>query len=206
MSDSPYVLVLYYSRTGSVRTLASHIARGVESVSGIEARVRTVPAVSTVCEATEDAIPEDGAPYCTEDDLRDCSGLALGSPTRFGNMAAPMKYFIDSTSALWLSGSLEGKPAGVFTSTSSMHGGQESTLLSMMIPLLHHGMVIAGVPYTEPELSATTTGGTPYGPTHVAGLDNKRAVDDTEHKLAMALGRRLGEFALRLSPRDGDGS
>lgn len=206
MSDTPYVLVLYYSRTGSVRTLASHIARGVESVSGIEARLRTVPAVSTVCEATEDCIPEDGAPYCTEDDLRMCSGLALGSPTRFGNMAAPLKYFIDSTSALWLSGSLEGKPGGVFTSTSSMHGGQETTLLSMMIPLLHHGMVITGVPYTEPELTATSTGGTPYGPTHFAGLDNKRPVDDTEHKLALALGRRLGTFALRLAPSGGDGS
>lgn len=206
MSATPYVLVLYYSRTGSVRALASHVARGVESVDGIEARLRTVPAVSTVCEASEDSIPEEGAPYCTEDDLRNCAGLALGSPTRFGNMAAPMKYFIDSTSALWLSGSLEGKPGGVFTSTSSLHGGQETTLLSMMLPLLHHGMLISGVPYTEPELSATQSGGTPYGPTHVAGLENKRPVDEVEHKLAMALGKRLGRLSLQLSAHHNEAS
>ena len=197
-SISPYILVLYYSRTGSVAQLANFIARGVESVSGIEARIRTVPAVSTVCEAVEGMVPDEGAPYVSLDDLRHCSGLALGSPTRFGNMAAPMKYFLDSTSGLWLEGALINKPAGVFSSSSSWHGGQESTLLSMMLPLLHHGMVLLGLPYSLEALSSTQTGGTPYGPTHIAGVENKLPISSEEKKLAMALGARLAEMALKL--------
>lgn len=194
--SNPYVLVLYYSRHGATRDMAKYIARGVEQ-SGIEARVRTVPAVSTNCEATEPQIPEQGALYCTEADLADCTGLALGSPTRFGNMAAPLKYFIDGTSSLWLSGALINKPACVFSSTSSLHGGQESTLLTMMLPLLHHGMVLAGLPYSETELLSTTTGGTPYGATHLAG-QSARALDDTEINLCIAQGKRLGQLALKL--------
>lgn len=197
-SESPYILVLYYSRTGSVAQLANLIARGVESVSGIEARIRTVPAVSTVCEAVEAVVPDEGAPYVSLDDLRHCSGLALGSPTRFGNMAAPMKYFLDSTSGLWLEGALINKPAGVFSSTSSWHGGQESTLLTMMLPLLHHGMVLLGVPYSLEALFSTQTGGTPYGPTHVSGVENKLPISLEEKKLAMALGARLAEMAKKL--------
>ena len=162
-----YILILYYSRHGATAEMAHHIARGVEA-AGLEARLRTVPAVSTVCEATEEAVPASGAPYVELDDLRNCAGLALGSPTRFGNMAAPMKYFLDGTSALWLSGALAGKPAGVFTSTSSLHGGQESTLLSMMLPLLHHGMLVMGLPYSETDLLHTRSGGTPYGPSPLA--------------------------------------
>lgn len=194
--SNPYVLVLYYSRHGATRDMAKYIARGIEQ-SGIEARVRTVPAVSTNCEATEPQIPEQGALYCTEADLAECTGLALGSPTRFGNMAAPLKYFIDGTSSLWLSGALINKPACVFSSTSSLHGGQESTLLTMMLPLLHHGMVLAGLPYSETELLSTTTGGTPYGATHLAG-QSSRALDDTEINLCIAQGKRLGKLALKL--------
>ena len=195
----PYVLVLYYSRYGATRTMAQHIARGIEQ-TGIEARLRTVPAISTVCEATAAAIPDEGAPYCSEADLANCAGLALGSPTRFGNMAAPLKYFIDATSSLWLSGALIDKPACVFSSSSSLHGGQESTLLSMMLPLLHQGMVIAGLPYSEPELIATRSGGTPYGATHVAGKDNDLPVDATELSLCKAQGKRLGRLAQQLQP------
>ncbi len=195
--SKPYVLVLYYSRHGATRTMAKHIARGIEQ-SGIEARLRTVPSISTTCEAVEPAIPEEGSLYCTEQDLSNCSGLALGSPTRFGNMAAPLKYFIDGTSAQWLSGTLINKPACVFSSSSSLHGGQETTLLSMMIPLLHHGMVIAGLPYSETALLETTTGGTPYGATHVAGQNN-RALDEIELSLCLAQGKRLGELASKLS-------
>jgi len=195
--SKPYVLVLYYSSHGATRTMAKHIARGIEQ-SGIEARLRTVPSISTTCEAIEPAIPEEGSLYCTEQDLSNCSGLALGSPTRFGNMAAPLKYFIDGTSAQWLSGTLINKPASVFSSSSSLHGGQETTLLSMMIPLLHHGMVIAGLPYSETALLETTTGGTPYGATHVAGQNN-RALDEIELSLCLAQGKRLGELASKLN-------
>lgn len=191
-----FILVLYYSRHGATRRLAEQIARGVEQ-RGMEARIRTVPAVSTVCEASESDIPEAGHLYAEPDDLRHCAGLALGSPTRFGNMAAAMKYFLDGSSALWLSGELIGKPAGVFTSSSSLHGGQESTLLTMMLPLLHHGMVIAGLPYSEAGLNVTTSGGTPYGASHVAGTSG-RDVDEVELELAAALGRRLAELAERL--------
>ena len=192
-----YVLVLYYSRHGATAELARQVARGVEE-GGAEARLRTVPAVSTVCEAVEDEIPDAGPPYATLEDLRHCAALALGSPTRFGNMAAPLKYFIDGTSALWMAGALIDKPAGVFTSTSSLHGGQETTLQTMMLPLLHHGMVIAGLPYAEADLLTTETGGTPYGPSHVSGADNKRPVTDAERRLARALGRRLADLGRRL--------
>ncbi len=191
------ILVLYYSRYGAVSAMAQLIARGVEE-AGMEARVRTVPPVSTVCEAVEDAIPGDGPPYATLEDLRECAGLALGSPTRFGNMAAPLKYFIDTSSALWLSGVLAGRPAAVFTSTSSLHGGQETTLLSMMLPLLHHGMLVMGLPYTEQDLLMTQTGGTPYGVSHTAGIGNDRPLSDEEKRLCRALGKRLAEAALRL--------
>lgn len=192
-----YILVLYYSRHGATAEMAHMIARGVEE-AGMEARLRTVPAVSTVCEAVEDSIPESGAPYAELDDLAHCAGLALGSPTRFGNMAAAMKYFWDGTSSLWLAGSLAGKPAGVFTSTGTLHGGQESTLLTMMLPLLHHGMVISGLPYTETELLQTEAGGTPYGPSHLAGTDNSRPVTGDEKALCRALGRRLATLAGKL--------
>ncbi|GLQ31259.1 NAD(P)H:quinone oxidoreductase [Litoribrevibacter albus] len=195
----PYVLVLYYSRNGHVATMADHIARGVESVDGIEAKLRTVPAVSATTEQTEPAIPDQGALYATLDDLRECSGLILGSPTRFGNMAAPMKYFLDSTTSVWLSGDLEGKPASVFTSTGSLHGGQESTLLTMMLPLLHHGMVISGLPYSHSELSSTQTGGTPYGSSHLAGSQGEHALSEEEKSLCYAQGKRLAQLALKLS-------
>ncbi|MDA8254725.1 MAG: NAD(P)H:quinone oxidoreductase [Betaproteobacteria bacterium] len=194
------VLVLYYSHHGSVRELARHIARGIEQVPGISARLRTVPKVSATCEATEAAIPDDGAPYVEVRDLEECIGLAMGSPTRFGNMAAPLKYFLDSTSGAWLKGVLAGKPAAVFTSTTTMHGGQESTLLSMMLPLLHHGMLILGIPYTEPALSTTHTGGTPYGASHVSGSDGATLASEHERLLAVALGRRLAETAAKLAP------
>jgi NAD(P)H dehydrogenase (quinone) len=194
----PYILVLYYSLHGNTREMARQIARGVESVAGIEARLRTVPKVSTVCEAVEDDIPASGDIYCSADDLRHCSGLALGSPTRFGNMAAPMKYFWDGTAALWIGGHLVDKPATVFTSTSTQHGGQESTLLTMMLPLLHHGMVIAGIPYTEAALHHTQTGGTPYGSSHTAGGKNDQSLSPDENHLCFAQGRRLAELALRL--------
>lgn len=195
---TPYVLVLYYSRNGSTLAMAQQIARGVEQINGIEARLRTVPAVSTVIEATEAAIPDSGAIYCNEDDLKHCAGLILGSPTRFGNMAAPMKYFLDGTSGLWLNGDLINKPAAVFTSTSSLHGGQESTLLSMMLPLLHQGMVIAGIPYSEAAVSTTRTGGTPYGASHLASGDTPTKLSADEISLCQALGKRVATFALQL--------
>jgi NAD(P)H dehydrogenase (quinone) len=194
------ILVLYYSATGSVRRLAEAVARGVESVDGMRARVRTVPKVAPVTQQAEPAIPAGGAPYVEARDLAECAGLALGSPTRFGNMAAPLKYFIDGLGAEWSRGTLAGKPAAVFTSTATMHGGQEATLLAMMLPLLHHGMVIVGIPYTEPELNSTRSGGTPYGASHVSGTANDRAVGDEESKLAFALGKRLASIAKRLAP------
>jgi NAD(P)H dehydrogenase (quinone) len=192
------ILVLYYSRHGATRKLAECIAQGVESVPGCDARLRTVPAVSSVAEATEPAIPPSGPPYVELSDLAQCHGLALGSPTRFGNMASSMKYFWDGTSAEWLAGALAGKPASVFTSTGSLHGGQESTLLSMMLPLLHHGMLIVGLPYTESELMTTASGGTPYGASHWAGVDGAQPMTDATRKLAIALGRRLAQTALKL--------
>jgi NAD(P)H dehydrogenase (quinone) len=193
------ILVLYYSHRGAVRALAEQIARGIDSVAGVSARVRTVPRVSTVCEAIEADIPADGPPYVELRDLEECIGLALGSPTRFGNMAAPLKYFIDSTASAWLSGTLAGKPACVFTSTASLHGGQESTLLSMMLPLLHHGMCIVGLPYTEPALNGTRAGGTPYGASHHAGVDGDPILVDDEKRLAFAQGTRLAHMALKLA-------
>ncbi len=196
--QSPYVLVLYYSRHGAVARMAELIARGIEQVPDIEARVRTVPAVSPNHEATEPPIPESGAVYCQEDDLRHCAGLVLGSPTRFGNMAAPLKYFLDSTGSLWVSGALIDKPAAVFTSSSSLHGGQESTLLSMMNPLLHHGMVICGLPYSLPQLNTTSGGGTPYGPSHHAGPDSNKLISDSETQLCIAMGERIAKLALKL--------
>jgi len=193
------VLILYYSHHGSVRELARHIARGIEQIPGVTARLRTVPKISAVCEATEAAIPDEGAPYAELRDLQECAGLALGSPTRFGNMAAPLKYFLDSTSSLWLKGALAGKPAAVFTSTTTMHGGQETTLLSMMLPLLHHGMLLLGIPYTEAALSTTREGGTPYGASHVSGGNGDTTASEHEKSLAIALGRRLAEAAKKLS-------
>jgi NAD(P)H dehydrogenase (quinone) len=187
----PYVLVLFYSRGGATAAMAQQVARGVELVSGVSARLRTVPPVSTTCEQIEEDIPDHGPLYCELDDLRDCSGMVMGSPTRFGNMAAPLKYFLDQSSSLWLSGAMIDKPAAVFTSTSSLHGGQESTLLSMMLPLLHHGMVIAGLPYSETGLMTTASGGTPYGASHWGGNDNNRDLDDTEARLCRALGKRV---------------
>ncbi|NCA68742.1 MAG: NAD(P)H:quinone oxidoreductase [Sphingobacteriia bacterium] len=195
-----FILILYYSRHGATAEMAHQIARGVES-AGLEARLRTVPAVSAVCEAIEDSIPETGAPYADLEDLRECAGLALGSPTRFGNMAAPLKYFLDGTSSLWMAGALSGKPAGVFTSTSSPHGGQEVTLLSMMVPLLHHGMLITGLPYSEPDLLHTRGGGTPYGPSHLSGADGSRPVSEEEKRLCIALGRRIATAAIALARR-----
>ncbi len=195
----PYILVLYYSRTGAVAKLAQYIARGIESVEGMEARIRTVPPVSAVNVATAPTIPDDGAMYASLADLENCAGLALGSPTRFGNMAAPLKYFLDGTAALWHNGALIGKPACVFTSSSSMHGGQESTLLSMMLPLLHQGMLIAGIPFSEPALNNTVTGGTPYGASHYAGLQGSNVVSEDEKKLAVHLGQRVAELAKKLS-------
>jgi len=193
------ILVLYYSRHGAVRDMARWVAHGVERVAGMSARLRTVPKVSTLAEAVEPAVPDAGAPYCELADLEQCTGLALGSPTRFGNMAAPMKYFWDGTAALWLRGTLAGKPAALFSSSSSLHGGQETTLVSMMLPLLHHGMLIVGLPYTEPGLMRTTSGGTPYGASHLAGIASDRAVDETEKQLCISLGQRLAETARRLA-------
>jgi NAD(P)H dehydrogenase (quinone) len=192
------LLVLYYSRHGATRKLAEYIAQGIESVPGCDARLRTVPAVSTVAEATEPDIPKEGAPYVEAADLEECAGLALGSPTRFGNMASAMKYFWDGTAPQWLSGALAGKPACVFTSTGSMHGGQESTLLSMMLPLMHHGMVLLGLPYTEAHLMSTSTGGSPYGASHWAGLNGDKPVSEESRALAIALGQRLARTALKL--------
>lgn len=192
------ILVLYYSRTGKVAQLARLVARGVEEVDGMRARLRSVPPVAPVTETAQPPEPDEGAPYATRDDLRECAGLVLGSPTRFGNMAAPLKYFIDSTAAEWASGTLVGKPAGVFTSTSTMHGGQETTLLSMMLPLLHHGLLIVGIPYTEAALNSTQGGGSPYGASHVAGVGGGNPISDDERTLARALGRRVADVAARL--------
>jgi len=189
------ILVLYYSRHGNVARMAREIARGAGQVKGCTARLRTVPAVSALSEAVAAPIPDDGPPYASHEDLLACDGLALGSPTRFGNMAAPLKYFLDGTSDLWLAGRLSGRPAAVFTSTASLHGGQESTLLSMMLPLLHHGMLVLGLPYSEPDLLATRSGGTPYGPSHLAGTGSDRALTEEEKRLCQALGRRLAGVA-----------
>ncbi|WNL43820.1 NAD(P)H:quinone oxidoreductase [Halomonas sp. PAMB 3264] len=200
MSDNtPYILVLYYSRSGATREMARQVAAGVESVAGIKARLRTVASVSPTTEAVESEVPEEGAIYADLEDLRHCSGLALGSPTRFGNMAAPLKYFLDTTSNLWMNGALIDKPATCFTSTSSMHGGQESTLLTMLVPLLHHGMVYAGIPYNETELIETQTGGTPYGASHVAGGRSDRVIDEHERALCVAQGRRVARLAVALA-------
>lgn len=193
------ILVLYYSHHGAVKQMAQLVARGVEQLQGATARLRTVPRVSAVSEAVAPPVPESGAPYVELADLAECAGLALGSPTRFGNMAAPLKHFWDSTSEVWLSGALAGKPAALFTSTSTMHGGQETTLISMMLPLLHHGMLIVGLPYTEPELTLTRSGGTPYGASHTAGAASDEPLTEHEKKLCIALGRRLAQIALKLA-------
>src|SRR5690348_5641763 len=193
------ILIVYYSRNGSVAQLARLIARGIEEVDGMRARLRQVPPVAAVTQSTHPPVPDEGAPYVELKDLHECAGLIVGSPTRFGNMAAPMKHFLDSTPAEWASGALVGKPAAVFTSTSTMHGVQESTLLSMMTPLIHHGMLIVGIPFTEPALNATTTGGTPYGASHVAGVDRDRPISDDERTLARVLGRRVADIAKRLA-------
>ena len=195
---TPYILVLYYSRYGATKALAEQIATGIESVGGMEARLRTVPPISSTIEKCDNVIPDEGDLYVEKDDLRYCSGLAMGSPTRFGNMAAPLKYFLDSTSELWLSGALENKPGAVFTSTSSLHGGQESTLLSMMLPLFHHGMVMLGIPYSSEDLHTTRSGGSPYGATHITFGENDSALTEEEARLAKQLGKRLAEVAMNL--------
>jgi NAD(P)H dehydrogenase (quinone) len=195
---SSYVLVLYYSRNGATEKMAQLIGRGIEEVTGIEARIRTVPAVSPNTEAAEPAIPESGAIYCNEDDLRNCVGLVLGSPTRFGNMASALKHFIDSTGAIWASGALIDKPVGTFTSTASLHGGQETTHLTMAIPMLHHGMIYCGIPYSEPALNATEKGGTPYGASHVAGSENLNEISSHEVELCHALGKRIATISSKL--------
>jgi NAD(P)H dehydrogenase (quinone) len=192
------ILVLYYSRYGAVRQMAQMVARGIGQVPGAAARLRTVPEVSAVCEVVAPKVPDAGAPYVELHDLEECIALAMGSPTRFGNMAASLKYFLDSTSALWLKGALSGKPAAVFTATSSLHGGQETTLISMLLPLLHHGMIIVGLPYTEPQLLSTRTGGTPYGASHVSGVASDQPISDEEQQLCIALGQRLATTALKL--------
>lgn len=202
--SQPYVLVLFYSRHGKTAEMAKLIARGVEQTHGISAKIRTVPEVSSNCEASEPVVPEDGAVYCTLDDLKQCSGLVLGSPTRFGNMAAPLKAFLDSTSNLWLTGALIDKPAAVFTSTSSLHGGQETTLLTMMLPLIHHGMVIAGLPYSEGGLLSTKAGGTPYGASHHSGQNGDNPITSDEHDLCLALGQRVAKLARCLIKDDVD--
>jgi NAD(P)H dehydrogenase (quinone) len=193
------VLVLYYSRTGATAERARQVCRGVEAVAGAKARLRTVPPVTAASEEPARPVPASGPPYVSLDDLREVQGLVLGSPTRFGNMAAPLKYFLDGTAALWLSGALAGKPAGVFTSTQTLHGGQETTLVSMMLPLLHHGMLLVGLPYTERALNETTSGGTPYGASHVSGANGTTALTDAEKTLAQALGRRVAELAVQLA-------
>lgn len=193
------ILVLFHSRHGATEALAREVCRGIDSVAGMASRLRTVPLVSAVCEATEDDVPESGPPYASKADLAECSGLVLGSPTRFGNMDASLKYFIDSTSGEWMKGTLSGKPAGVFTSTSTLHGGSELTLLSMIIPLLHHGMIYVGIPYAEPELSTTTTGGSPYGASHVTWNRRPDELADEEKKLAAALGKRVASIAQKLA-------
>ena len=195
----PYVLVLYYSLYGKTLELANLVARGVESVAGIEVRMRTVPGVAVTTQVAEPAVPSAGAVYATLDDLKNCAGLVLGSPTRFGNMAAPLKHFLDGTSGLWMKGALVNKPAGCFCSTASMHGGQETTLLSMMLPLLHHGCVMVGVPYTEAALSQTNQGGTPYGCSHVSGASNSNVITEQEKVIAIAHGKRVAELALKLT-------
>lgn len=195
---TPYILILYYSRQGATLAMAQQIARGVEQAGNIEARLRTVPAVSPVTEATEPSVPATGAIYCSESDLKNCAGLILGSPTRFGNMAAPMKYFLDGTSSNWVNGDLINKPSAVFTSTSTLHGGQESTLLSMMLPLMHHGMLITGIPYSESALSSTRTGGSPYGASHFAGGETSPVLSGEEMSLCQALGKRVANIALKL--------
>jgi NAD(P)H dehydrogenase (quinone) len=194
------VLVLFYSRNGSTAELARHVARGVDGVPGARSRLRTVPAVASVVAVAEPAVPGSGPPYATHEDLQECAGLVLGSPTRFGNMAAPLKYFLDGTSSLWLGGALAGKPAGVFTSTQTMHGGQETTLLSMMLPLLHHGMYLVGLPYTEAALTRTASGGSPYGASHVAGAATNGQLSDDEKVLAQLLGQRVAKLAVQLRP------
>ncbi|MDX1457120.1 MAG: NAD(P)H:quinone oxidoreductase [Marinobacter sp.] len=201
-SSQPYVLVLYYSRSGQTAEMANQIARGIARCVDIEARLRTVPAVSPDTESSLSAVPDDGAPYASKTDLAGCAGLILGSPTRFGNMAAPLKHFLDSTGDLWLSGALSGKPAGAFTSTGSLHGGQETTLLTMMLPLLHHGMVLCGVPYTEKALHETRGGGTPYGPSHWAGSEEQQPLSDHEKTICQSFGERLARLALKLGPQD----
>lgn len=193
------ILVLYYSRTGHTAQLARIVARGIEEIPGVRARVRQVPPVAPVTQLAQPPEPDEGAPYVSRDDLAECAGLVLGSPTRFGNMAAPLKHFLDTTGAEWASGTLAGKPAAMFTSTSSMHGGQETTLLTMALPLLHHGMLIVGLPYTEPALSSTTTGGTPYGASHVSGARGEASLSEHERELARALGRRVADIARRLA-------
>ncbi len=199
------ILILYYSRQGSTAALARQVARGVESVPGMQARLRTVPAVATGLEQNVAAVPEDGPPYASHADLSECAGLILGSPTRFGNMAAPLKYFLDGTSALWLTGALVGKPAAVFTSTQTLHGGQETTLISMLLPLLHHGMLLVGLPFTEPGLGETRAGGTPYGASHVAAVSGQGQLSPTERELAQALGARVAALAAQLA-RGADGN
>lgn len=193
------VLVLYYSRYGSTAKMAEYVAQGVDAVSGVEARVRTVPAVSTVCEATAAEVPASGPPYVTADDFAQCAGMVVGSPTRFGNMAAPLKYFLDSTGGAWQAGALINKPVGFFTSTSSLHGGQETTLLSMMLPFMHHGALIVGLPYSETDLFTTTGGGTPYGASHLAGPNSDWPISDAERRLCVALGKRVATLASRLT-------
>ncbi len=193
------ILVLYYSRHGATRRLAEYVAQGVDAVPGCAARLRTVPPVAAVTATAAPPVPPEGSPYVELRDLEECGGLALGSPTRFGNMAAPLKYFLDGTVGQWMSGALAGKPAAVFTSSNSLHGGQETTLLSMMLPLLHHGMLIVGLPYSEPDLSATTSGGSPYGASHHARSDGAQGVTDEEKRLAIALGKRLAQAALKLA-------
>ncbi|MFC4258722.1 NAD(P)H:quinone oxidoreductase [Marinobacter lacisalsi] len=197
--ELPYVLVLYYSRTGQTAALARQIARGVARVDGIEARIRAVPPVSPDTEASQPAVPDEGAPWATRADLAGCAGLAIGSPTRFGNMAAPLKYYLDGTGDLWASGTLAGRPAGAFTSTGSLHGGQESTILTMMMPLLHHGMVLCGVPYSEKALAETHSGGTPYGPSHWAGTEAENPMTDHEKTICQTFGERLARLALKLA-------
>ena len=194
---TPYILILYYSRNGSVASMANEIAHGVEMIDGVEARIRTVPAVSPNTEASEPQVPEQGAVYATLDDLKNCAGLIIGSPTRFGNMAAPLKYFLDQTAGLWLAGDLIDKPASAFTSTGSLHGGQETTLLTMLMPLIHHGMIYVGVPYSEKELSTTQSGGTPYGTSHLAGANSDLPLSKEEIALCRAQGKRVAKLALR---------
>lgn len=196
------ILVLYYSRFGATEALAREISQGIDAVAGAAARLRTVPAVSTVISATEEDVPADGPPFATRDDLKECAGIVMGSPTRFGNMAAPLKYFLDSTGSEWMNGTLSGKPAGVFTSTSTLHGGQETTLLTMALPLIHHGMVLVGIPYSQADLSTTTTGGSPYGASHVTWSRDPDVLAEEERQLAKGLGERIARIAIKLKSTD----